>query len=167
VESLRTAHERVLASEQQLEQLIDGLLALTRGQAGLGRRERLDLATLTSEALRAHESQLDALHLDVRTAIDHAPTEGDPQLLERLITNLIDNAIRHNVSGGQIEICTGTRDRDAVLEITNTGPSIPAEEIQRLFAPFQRLEGARTRHDSGQGWDSRSSKRSPTHTTPS
>ena len=151
VDSLRSAHERVLASEQQLEQLIDGLLALTRGQAGLERRERLDLAALASEALRVHASQLAGLHLHLRTTLEIAPTAGDPRLLERLIANLIDNAIRHNAPGGQVEITTGTRDRHAVLTITNTGPAIPAEEIQRLFEPFQRLEGARTRHDSGHG----------------
>ena len=80
-----------------------------------------------------------------------APTAGDPRLLERLIANLIDNAIRHNTPGGQLEITTGTRDRHAFLSIANTGPTIPPEEIQRLFQPFQRLGGARTRHNNGHG----------------
>ena len=141
----------MLASEQQLEQLIDALLALTRGQAGLEHRERLDLATLTSQALLAHESQLAGLDLDVRATIDPAPTAGDPRLLERLIANLIDNAIRHNTPGGRVEITTGTRDRHAFVSIANTGPTVPPEEIQRLFQPFQRLGGARTRHDNGHG----------------
>jgi signal transduction histidine kinase len=149
--SLRKAHERVLASEQHLEQLIDGLLALTRGQAGLEHRERLDLANLTSQALLAHESQLAGLDLDVRATIDPAPTAGDPRLLERLIANLTDNAIRHNTPGGRIEITTGTRDRHAFVSIANTGPTVPPEEIQRLFQPFQRLAGARTGHDNGHG----------------
>ena len=151
VASLRPAHERVLASEQQLEQLIDGLLALTRGQAGLERRERLDLATLTSQALLARESELAGLDLDVRATLATAPTAGDPRLLERLIANLIDNAIRHNIPGGHVEITTGTRDRHAFVSITNTGPTIPPEQIQRLFQPFQRLGGARTRHNGGHG----------------
>jgi signal transduction histidine kinase len=151
VASLRNAHERVLASEQQLEQLIDGLLALTRGQAGLERRERLDLAALTSQAVLARESQLAGLDLECRATLDPAPTAGDPRLLERLIANLIDNAIRHNTSGGHVEVTTGTRDRHAFVSIANTGPAIPPEEIQRLFQPFQRLGGARTRHNSGHG----------------
>ena len=145
VASLRRAHERVLASEQHLEQLIDGLLALTRGQAGLERREHLDLAALASQALLARESQLAGLDLDVRATLDPAPTAGDPRLLERLIANLIDNAIRHNTPGGRVEITTGTRDRHAFVSIANTGPTVPPEEIQRLFQPFQRLGGARTR----------------------
>ena len=141
----------MLASEQHLEQLIDGLLALTRGQAGLEHRERLDLATLTSQALLAHESQLAGLDLDVRATIDPAPTAGDPRLLERLIANLTDNAIRHNTPGGHVEITTGTRDRYAFVSIANTGPTVPPEEIQRLFQPFQRLGGGRTHHNNGHG----------------
>jgi len=151
VASLRRAHERVLASEQHLEQLIDALLALTRGQAGLERREQLDLATLTSTAMRAREPELAGLDLHVHTTLDMAPTVGDPRLLERLIANLIDNAIRHNTPGGDLEIATGTRDRHAILAISNTGPNIPSDEIQRLFQPFQRLDGARTRHNNGHG----------------
>ena len=80
-----------------------------------------------------------------------APTAGDPRLVERLIANLIDNAIRHNTPGGHVEIATGTRDRRAFVSIANTGPTVPPEEIQRLFQPFQRLGGARTRHNSGHG----------------
>jgi signal transduction histidine kinase len=147
--SLQKAHERVLAAEQHLEQLIDALLALSRGQAGLERRERLDLAALTSEAIVAHESELTGF--DLRTTLDPAATPGDPRLLERLITNLIDNAIRHNTPGGHVEIATGTRDRHAFVSIANSGPAVPPEEIQRLLQPFERLGGARTGHNSGHG----------------
>jgi signal transduction histidine kinase len=151
VASLRSTHERVLASEQQLEQLIDGLLSLTRGQAGLERRERLDLAAIASRALVARESELAGLDLEVRATFATAPTAGDPRLLERLITNVIDNAIRHNTAGGRVEITTGTRDRHAFLAITNTGPTIPPEQILQLFQPFQRLRAVRTLHNSGHG----------------
>ncbi len=149
VASLRTSHERVLASEQHLEQLIDGLLTLTRGQAGLERREHLDLSALTSQAVLARKPQL--AELDIRTVLAAAPAVGDPRLVERLIANLIDNAIRHNVAGGRIEITTGTHDRRAFISIANTGPTVPPEEIQRLFQPFQRLGAARTRHNNGHG----------------
>jgi signal transduction histidine kinase len=149
--SLRKAHERVLTSEQHLEQLIDALLALTRGQAGLARRERSDLAVPATRALQAQRPEVERLSLDVQATLDPAPADGDPRLLERLIANLIDNAIRHNTPGGQVEITTGTRDRRAFVSIANTGPTVPPEQIQRLFQPFQRLGGARTRHDSGHG----------------
>jgi signal transduction histidine kinase len=148
--SLRAAHERVLASERHLEQMIDALLTLTRGQAGPERREHLDLAALASQALLARESEIAGRELDVRSTLATAPAAGDPRLIERLIANLIDNAIRHNTPGGQIDVATGTDDGHAVVSITNTGPAVPPEEIQRLFQPFQRLASARTRH-SGHG----------------
>ena len=149
--SLRAAHERVLASEQHLEQLIDGLLALTRGQAGPQRHEQLDLASLASDGLLARESELEGGKLEVRATLAPAPMAGDPRLVERLVANLIDNAIAHNEPGGHLELTTGTRDDHAFVSITNTGPAVPAEEIERLFEPFQRLGDARTRHNSGHG----------------
>jgi signal transduction histidine kinase len=149
--SLRAAHERVLASEQYLEQMIDALLTLTRGQAGLERRERVDLEILAGRALRARQPELAGRDLDLRLALATAPTAGDPRLIERLIANLIDNAIRHNVPGGHIEVATGIRDRRTFVSIANTGPAVPPKELQRLFQPFQRLDGIRTRHNSGHG----------------
>jgi signal transduction histidine kinase len=149
-ESLRAAHERVLASEQHLEQLIAGLLTLTRGQAGLERREQLDLGSLAAEAMLARESRIAELGLEVRATLAGAPVAGDPRLLERLIVNLLDNAIRHNVAGGRVEIATGIIERRAFVSVANTGPAVPPEQLERLFQPFQRLAG-RTRHDGGHG----------------
>jgi signal transduction histidine kinase len=149
--SLRAAHERVLASEQQLEQMIDALLTLTRGQAGLQRRERLDLATIAAAVLLARESELAGRDLDVRAALAPAPTDGDPRLVERLIANLIDNAIRHNIPGGHVEISTGVRLQCAFLAVANSGAAIPPDEIPRLMQPFQRLHGTRTNHAGGNG----------------
>ena len=149
--SLRAAHERVLASEQHLEQMIDGLLTLTRGQTGLQRREHLDLAALAAQVLRMWDSETTDLGLDVRATLASAPTAGDPRLLERLIANLLDNAIRHNIPEGHVEITTGARDQLAFLTVANSGPTIPAEEVSRLLQPFQRLHGTRTTHASGNG----------------
>jgi signal transduction histidine kinase len=149
--SLRAAHERVLASEQHLEQMIDGLLALTRGQAGLQRHEHLDLAAIASKALLARDSEAASRDLDVRATLAPAPAVGDPRLLERLIANLLDNAIRHNIPDGHVEITTGTGHEHAFLAVANSGPTIPPEELPRLLQPFQRLHGTRTNHTSGNG----------------
>jgi signal transduction histidine kinase len=148
--TLRAAHARAVASEENLEQLIDGLLTLTRSQAGLERRERVELATLTAQAVAAHQSRLTERDLDLRTTLDPATTLGDPRLLERLTSNLIDNAIRHNVPSGRVAITTGTRDKRPFLSITNTGPPIPPDQLERLFEPFQRL-AQRTGHNNGHG----------------
>ncbi len=149
--SLRAAHERVLASEEHLEQMIDALLTLTRGQTGLERREDLDLATIASQALLAREPEAAARGLDLRATLLTAPADGDPRLVERLMANLIDNAIRHNLPGGHVAITTGTRDRHAFVSIANTGPDVPPEQLDRLFQPFQRLDGTRLQRDHGHG----------------
>jgi len=107
--------------------------------------------TLASQAMLARKSQLAGLDLEVCSTLATAPTAGDPRLIERLIANLIDNAIWHNTPGGYVEITTGIRDRHAFVSIANTGPTIAPEQIQRLFQPFQRLGGARTQHNTGHG----------------
>jgi signal transduction histidine kinase len=90
--------------------------------------------------------------LHVETTICPAPFDGDPRLIERLVTNLVDNAIGHNVTGGQVQIdTTVTEDGKAVFTVTNTGPVIPPAEIDRLFQPFQRLDPHRTHHKDGHG----------------
>jgi signal transduction histidine kinase len=149
--SLRAAHERVLASEQHLEQMIDGLLALTRGQAGLERREPLDLAALAAGVLRSREAETTKLGLHVRATLAPAATAGDPRLVERLIANLLDNAILHNIAQGYVEIATGIREQHAFLTLTNSGRSIAPEEVPRLLKPFERLHGTRTSHAGGNG----------------
>jgi signal transduction histidine kinase len=128
-DSPRAAHERVLASGQHLAQMIEGLLALTRGQAGIEHREELDLADLTLASTRARQSDIAQAALDVRTSLASAPTTGDPRLVERLVANLIDNATRRNTPGGHVAISTGTSNRRAFLSVANTGPLIPPEQI--------------------------------------
>jgi signal transduction histidine kinase len=151
VASLRTAHERVLASEQQLEELIEALLALASSERGLERREPVDLAAVTGAALAARAAEIEDRDLRSHATLDPALAEGDPRLLERLTANLIDNAIRHNTAGGRIDVMTTTREGQAVLSVLNDGPVIPPGELDRLQRPFQRLGGERTHHGEGHG----------------
>ena len=67
------------------------------------------------------------------------------------MTNLIDNAVRHNVAGGAIQITTSTSRAGAVLSVTSSGQVIPAAEVDRLFQPFQRLGPRPARRDGGHG----------------
>jgi signal transduction histidine kinase len=76
---------------------------------------------------------------EIRTDPAEAPTYGDPVLLERLVQNLVENAVRHNETGGWVHVSTGTKDGLAVLEVANTGPVVPPYEVEGLFEPFRRL----------------------------
>jgi signal transduction histidine kinase len=149
--SLRAAHERVLVAEQHLEQMIDALLALTRGQAGLRRHEQGDLAALAVEAMLPYDAELAENGLELRRNLGAAPVQGDPRLIERLIANLVQNAVRHNVPGGWLEVTTGIRQRRPFVAVANTGPVVDPAEVERLFQPFERLGTARTVHGAGHG----------------
>ncbi len=144
VGSLRAAHERVLASEQQLEALIDALLSLASGERGLHRHEAIDLAALTSALLTDRREEIERRGLRLRSTLGAADAEGDARLVERLIANLIDNAIRHNVAGGSIDVLTTSAAGVPVLSVTNDGPTIAEEDLERLRAPFERLGASRT-----------------------
>ncbi|MPZ71213.1 MAG: HAMP domain-containing protein, partial [Actinobacteria bacterium] len=146
VDSLRAAYERVLASGAQQERLIEALLTLARGQAGLGRRDLFDLANMTGEVLHARRGEAKRQGLDLRETLTPAPAAGDPRLVERLIANLVDNAIYYNLPDGHIDVVTGMRDERAVLSVANSGVVVPATEVDRLFQPFQRLGTDRTGH---------------------
>jgi signal transduction histidine kinase len=149
--SLRAAHERVLASGAQQEQILEALLTLTRGQAGLDKREPIDLAALAGHVLLTRQSEARDRQLHIHTALAPAPAAGDPRLAERLIANLVDNALRHNTPGGNVEVATGTRNSCTVLSVINTGPVVPVEAVDRLLQPFQRLGPDRTGHGEGLG----------------
>jgi signal transduction histidine kinase len=89
------------------------------------------------------------LRLDV--CFGHAAVQGDPDLTERMAANLIDNAIRYNLPGGSVEVRTETRYGHAMLTVANTGPPVPADKIDQLFQPFQRLPADRATHPDGHG----------------
>ena len=80
-----------------------------------------------------------------------APLSGDALLIESLVANLVDNALRHNLEGGRVEIATTTVAARPTLAVRNTGPVVPIGEIDRLFQPFQRLGDERLGHRDGHG----------------
>ena len=141
----------LLASNAEQEHLIEALLTLASSEAGPGEREPADLAAITSEALAAVRPAIGRLDLRIQTAIQPAALDGDPLLVQQLAANLIDNAVRHNIPGGDIQITTKTSHAGAVLSVTNSGQVIPSAEVDRLFQPFQRLGPRPARRDGGHG----------------
>jgi signal transduction histidine kinase len=124
------------------ERLIEALLVLARNDQPRVLTDPLDLAAIAEDALDGRADN----GLTTITALDEAPVAGDRLLLERLVTNLIDNATRYNVPGGTISISTCAGAATSVLRVVNTGAVVPAEMTDRLFLPFTRLDD-RTRHD--------------------
>ena len=151
VESLRAAHDRVLASGAEQERLIDALLTLARGQAGPRTRVPFDLASVTSEVLRTRQEDVERQGLHVRQTLSRVAADGDRRLVEQLVANLLDNAIAYNEPDGHIDVLVGPRAGRALVSVSNTGPVVPANEIERLIQPFQRSRAERTGHGHGIG----------------
>lgn len=144
--TLRGTCQRLLAVNADQERLIEALLALAASERGTDRREPLDLAELTRQVLDARRADLARLGGPrVEAELMPAPASGDPDLIERMVANLIDNALRYNAPNGRVDIATGTDDRRAVVSIANTGPVVPPERIGELFQPFRRLGAGRAR----------------------
>jgi len=140
----------LLASNAEQERLLEALLTLASSEAGPGEREPADLAAITSDVLVAARPAITRLGLHVQTDLQPAPLDGDPLLVQQLVTNLIDNAVRHNVRGGEIQITTKISNAGAVLSVANSGQVIQPAEVDRLFQPFQRL-GPRPARPDGHG----------------
>jgi signal transduction histidine kinase len=147
VESLRRTCEQLLANGEQQERLIEALLLLSRSQRGLDRREPVDLAAVALERVRA----TDRHGPELAASLLPAETTGDPRLVERLVANLVDNAVKHNVPNGTLSVRTETRDGRALLTVENTGPAIEPADLDRLFQPFQRLHDERASTPNGSG----------------
>jgi signal transduction histidine kinase len=147
----RAAFEELLASNTEQERLIEALLTLASSEGGLEQREPIDLAAVTDEVLLAPRPEIGRLGLHVAATTNPAPVHGDPVLAKRLVTNLIDNAIQHNIPGGQVRVSTGISGGHPVLSVSSTGPAIPPGQVARLFQPFQRLHSRRGSNGHGLG----------------
>jgi signal transduction histidine kinase len=133
--------ETLLAVNARHERLIDGLLTLVASDQALTVHERVDLAEVARHVVGDEPGAVEA---DLRAA----PVVGDPVLLERVVQNLVDNALAYNVPGGRVWVSTERTDGAARLVVENTGPVVPGYEIAGLFEPFRRL---RSRTGSARG----------------
>lgn len=149
LDSFRSTSKRLLAIGQDQERLLEALLTLASSERGLDHHEPFDLSVIADEILLAPRPDAQQLGLQIDANIAPAPTTGDPALAQRLVANLVDNAIRHNQPSGHIEVQTGARAKGAFISVANTGPKIPAAEIERLFEPFQHLGAERTTQSAG------------------
>lgn len=135
----------LLAINDRHGRLIDGLLLLAQSDRPVSERAYVDLADIVD-----HVAVSDTVK--VITEPHEATVAGNPVLLERLVQNLVENGVRHNVpDNGWVHVRTGTRpDGWVVLEVANTGPVIPRYEVPGLFEPFHRHSAERL-HSPGAG----------------
>jgi signal transduction histidine kinase len=149
-EQLEAMAARVKRSVERAEATVEALLTLATSEIGPTTQEAIDLATAAEDALDATHAAIDRSRIRVDATLEPARTHGDRVLLERLIANLVENAVRHNNPGGWIGLRTIQQADSAVFEIANTGPSVPAELIPTVFEPFARA-GQRLNSSDGVG----------------
>jgi signal transduction histidine kinase len=139
---LRAMAADIRAAVDHAEHLIGALLLLARNERGPNVREETDLATAAEEVLDTADLGGRQVHATLEPAIIY----GDPVLAERLIANLVDNAVRYNHADGDVWISSRTSAGSSQLTVANTGPVISPADAGRIFQPFQRLSD-RTSHD--------------------
>lgn len=147
VDSYREQFEQLMGVSEQQARLLESLLVLATSERGLDRLESVDLSGLTGDVLRATEPKAREQDLAVAAEVRPAWVTGDAALVERLVANLVDNAMSYNVPDGRVEVATGTEGARSFLSVTNTGPPVPPEMVNQLLSPFQRLD--RTADDDG------------------
>src|SRR5919107_5191161 len=141
---LRAMAETVRDATLATERLIQALLTLARSDGGVSRRDPVDLADGARLAVEQTAGEAAERGLEVRSTLEPAPVRGDRRLLERLVANLVENAVRHNVDGGTVEIRTASAGGRRTVEGHNDGAVVPPDAVPSLLEPFQRLDrGAR------------------------
>ncbi len=139
---------RVQTALDQSEALIDGLLTLARSDRGFTTHELVDLEAAAQDAMDQAVMTSRDSNIAINANLSPGPTLGDRILLERLVANLLDNAVRYNLRGGSVSVVTGTDNCSSYITVTNTGPLVPESAVTSLFEPFTRLDG---RASNGQG----------------
>ena len=135
VGDLRHMGEVVLEAADRTQCLLDSLMVLARSQQAVPRRERVDLARAAHAAASLSAAEAAVRGIELRVDAEPAPLTADRPLVERLVANLVENAVRHNEPGGQVQVTT----RAGLVRVENTGRIISPGDVRRLAEPFERL----------------------------
>ncbi len=146
-EQLEDMAVRVRRSTEQAQHMIEALLTLAVSEQRGEQAEQLDLAVLAEDALEQADDRIRTVGLRLDADLAEARVSGDGHLVERMVWNLVDNAVRHNIAGGWIRLSTGTAEGAAYLRIANSGQVIPDSDVGSLAEPFRRLAGRTGKRD--------------------
>ena len=151
-EQLRSLAERLRETNRANVETVDALLDLAEAQSGDLYREQVDLGEVVASALSQLVPEAGAREVDLPEPPDAlVVVEGDPVLLRQAVSNLLRNAVRHNVAHGGIELELTSTDDRARLRVSNDGPLVPAERLESLREPFVRGSGRGRTRDAGHG----------------
>ena len=139
---------QLLATNERNERLIDGLLTLAETERGLMSQQLQPLDRIVRDVVELQAAF--AKEREVELTVDTVSTavRGELPLLERLVVNLVQNAIKYNVDGGHVHVTVGA---GGVLTVVNSGPVVPPDQVAGLFEAFHRMSGERLDHGGGVG----------------
>ncbi len=151
-----TERERQLArtvstQARRSEALLESLLTLARSESTMSDRKRVDLADLAGDVVaeRIEAADQAGIHVELDLGTGPAPVDGDPWLLERLMANLVDNAIGHNTAGGWLEVTIRRHSREVLVRLENTGDTLSADQVDEILKPFHRATAKRPGYGLG------------------
>ncbi|MFI9780412.1 sensor histidine kinase [Streptomyces sp. NPDC051956] len=147
-EKVAEIRAELIRTTERSERLIEGLLALARGEQGIDTQAPVDLAVVVGQVVEEHRAFADARQITVEVSARPIAAVGDEVMITRLVANLVQNAIRHNHPGGQVRIDLSP---GRGLTVSNTGPHVPPDRVGELFEPFRRLHRDRTGSAEGAG----------------
>ncbi|GIF20278.1 signal transduction histidine kinase [Actinoplanes tereljensis] len=139
---------QLLETNERNERLIEGLLVLSESDRGLLARSQLRLDEIVAAVVDKHRTAATEAGITITTELRPRTVHGEQVLLERLVTNLVQNALKYNRADGTVEVEVGD---DPALIVTNTGDDVPPDEVSALFEPFRRRAAARIDHSGGAG----------------
>jgi signal transduction histidine kinase len=147
-DQLKLLTAQLLETNMRNERLIEGLLVLSESDRGLVTHAPLRLDLVVASVLEVHRDAASRAGVTVTSQLEPRVVLGEQVLLERLVTNLVQNAIRYNRPDGTIHVEVGRR---PAMVIVNTGDDVPPDAVAGLFEPFRRLAGTRIDHSGGAG----------------
>ncbi len=146
--------DRILQQCARLQALLEDLLTLSRLESLEGKDEAspVQLGALLQECVEpiAHQIKEKDIHLEI-VAEESPVVRGDREALERLVINLLDNAVKYNRIGGSVTVRLSANNGEATLEVADTGIGIPAGSLNRVFERFYRVDKGRSREEGGTG----------------
>ena len=150
----RATYESLWDEAERLVRLSRSLDALAEGDAAPGSilLEEVDLAAAIRTALELAQPTLERASLTVTVEVpDHLPARANPDHLAQVLGNLISNAARYTPAGGTVGVRAERRPADLLVSISNSGEGIPADDLDRVFERFYRVEKSRDRARGGAG----------------
>jgi signal transduction histidine kinase len=147
-DQLELLSRQLLATNERNERLVEGLLALAETERGLVAHTPVRLDAIVAEVVEGWRPAAEQANVQLHTELAPATVDGEAPLLERLVTNLLQNAVKYNAPGGWVRTSV---DPAGVLRVSNSGPNVPPEQVSALFEPFRRLSGERLDHGGGVG----------------